>query len=367
MRKLIFIALLGIIALPLIAPAIPARSATFTYAAWMPYWKKTTGIPDAEAHLSQLGEINPFSYEVAADGTIKDAMKIGEEPWASFLAHAREKKVKIVPTILWAKGDEIHSTLSSKEKRAAHVAAIAALVQANNFDGIDIDYEGKLTGTIDYFSAFIKELSLKLKENKKILACTVEARTPAASRFVSVPKDIAYANDYAVLGKYCDQFRIMAYDQKNIDLKLNKSKGANDLYAPIADAAWVEKVIRETMKTVPKAKIILGIPTYGYEYLAKDENPYRVYTRVRAITYKDAAALATSTGQAFMRNSAGEVSFAYYKASTSTASGSTRYVSMSDAKAIEQKIKLAKKMGLGGVVIFRIDGESDPLIWSKLK
>jgi spore germination protein YaaH len=44
-----------------------------------------------------------------------------------------------------------------------------------------------------------------------------------------------------------------------------------------------------------------------------------------------------------------------------------RMLTWSDASAIEEKIKLARKLGVRGVSVFKIDGGEDPRMWEVLK
>jgi spore germination protein YaaH len=99
-------------------------------------------------------------------------------------------------------------------------------------------------------------------------------------------------------------------------------------------------------------------------------------------------------GIAPMRDNAGELSYAYqtstylsripailtsYISSTKpqaltaippyggTNATNTMFVSFSDAQSAQDKIALAKKYGLRGVMFFKADGELDPAIWGNLQ
>ena len=363
MRKTSIIALLLIVGI--LTPSV-SFGAQFSYGAWIPYWKKTAAIPETIQHIDTLKEISPFAYEVNTNGTIHDAMKLKDVSWLTLMETAGSKGIKVVPSFSWQDGNAIHRVLSSSAARAGHMKNVLQLVDENDFDGIDIDYEGKKAETNTYFSKFLTELSKAMHARKKTLSCTIEARTPVGSRFVTIPKKLEYANDFGVINKVCDEVRIMAYEQGRIDLKLNKKKSVSGAYYfPVSDTEWVDKVIVEAVKTISKNKLMLAIGNFGYEYDVINNNGVVSYNDVQSLTFNEAKALASSTGAAFVRNNAGELGFTY---TTSTNVGtstliSTRFVTLSDAKAIRAKIALAKKYKLKGIFLFKIDGESDPALW----
>jgi spore germination protein YaaH len=358
-------------------------AASFERAIWIPYWRKTDGASTTLQNINVLTQISPFAFELQRDGSIKDALKIEEEPWTTLMAEARKKKIKVYPSILsYPQNEEakydFYLLLAQRKRRAAHVKEIVALVKKYKVDGIDIDYENKSAETRPYFSAFLTELSTALHKNKKQLVCTVEARTPPESRYATTSKKILskveYSNDYKVIGKVCDQVRIMAYDQAGDDLTLvNQNKNLGNTYKPVADIDWVEKIATLALREIPAKKIILGIPTYGYKYEIKQQVGTTTlgYSRLGSMNFNYANALAQSLRITPERNSAGELSFTY---STTTdvegnfLGGVKQYlVWYSDAKAISDKVKIAKLYKLGGVVIFKIDGGNDPLLWTVLK
>ena len=354
---------------------------TFDKAVWIPYWRKTEGASSTLLNLNKLTQISPFAFELQEDGSIKNALKFEEEPWTTLIREAKKKKIKIYPSILSYPHNEtekynFYLLMAQRSKRAAHVKEIVALVKKYNVDGIDIDYEAKTAETRPYFSAFLTELSKELHKNKKQLICTVEARTPPDSRYATTSTEILarveYANDYKAIGKACDQVRIMAYDQSTDDAKLviqNKQSGS--LYTPVADLEWVKKVVIVAMWDIPAKKIIIGVPTYGSKYEVITTATSTRTRRIGSMNFNYADELAKSLSITPTRNIAGELSFVYSTSTDSNGNPLESYkqylVWYSDAKSIEDKIKIAKMYKLGGVAVFKVDGGNDPNLWNVLR
>lgn len=363
--------------------AATQSSQSFDKAVWIPYWRKTEGASSTLAHLNTVTQISPFAYELQTDGSIKNVLKIEEEPWTALISEAKKKKIKIYPSILsyphnQEEKDFQYALLSQKKKRQAHVKEIVAIVIKNKFDGIDIDYEAKIAETKPYFSLFLTELSTALHKNKKQLICTIEARTPPESRYATTSKEILskveYANDYKVIGKVCDQVRIMAYDQAGDDAELaNLYKNKGEAYKPVADLEWIKKVLTFALWQIPAKKIVLGVATYGYKYelISQVGTSTLKYSRVGSMNFNYADELAKSLKITPIRNSAGELNFGY--ATTTGVDGESlgklkQYmVWYSDSVAIADKIRIAKIYKLGGVSVFKVDGGNDPLLWNVLK
>ncbi len=346
-----------------------AKSTDFEVAVWVPYWHKTVASEEVKNNLKQLTTISPFSFEVDANGKIKDTLKIGVEPWPSLIHEARASKVKIIPTIMWSNGEAMDKIFRNAKLRSSHVAEIMKIVKAGNYDGIDIDYENKKAETYRGFTAFLRLLSLKLKAQNKTLVCTIEARMPPTSRFLVVPAKIEYANNYKAINKYCDEVRIMAYDQMTADILLTKRKIQLGYYSPVADKDWVKKVVAFSSNQIDREKLVLGVANYGYEYEVTDKGTYYDYKKIRSVSYKTATDLAKTLSKIPERNSAGELSFTYIKGPPSSKSGeasATRLVWFSDKKAIADKIALAKTMRLKGVALFRADGSAETGFWEEV-
>ena len=367
-----------------------ATKVPFQYGVWLPYWQSQNGAMNISQNLDSLNEISPFSYEINAKGELYDDLMIGNGSWDAWFGAVRELGIKIIPTIAWFDAGGIQKLLSNTKTRQGTEDTIAQLVQGDHFDGIDIDFEAMSPSTRPYYSLFIQGLAQRLHPAGKKLTCTVVPRNSPSRIYTTVPATITYPENYAVLNQYCDEVRLMAYDQETTDLVLNAAKGNGNLYAPVADTEWSQAIITEALKSISPKKIMLGVPTYGYEYQVSWANGVTTYKRARAFDFMAAMDRADSLGIQPMRDNAGELSFTFASSThlnvapilTTTVpspiepqalttinpnASTTFFVSFPDSQSILDKINLAKKNGLRGIVLFKADGDIDPATWGEMK
>lgn len=368
-----------------------ARTYRPEVAGWLPWWSAEEGIEDVEDNIRDIDILYPFVFEVSSDGKLIDKADLDNRDWKNLFRTARKKNVDVIPTVMWFDGAEIHTVLSDKKKRKAHIAEIVDMVDDGRFDGVNIDYEEKLAITIDYFSDFLEELEDALGRDE--LTCTIEARTPPESRWKEIPDEIIWANDYKAMNRHCDWVEIMAYDQQRADLKLNNERRGVP-YMPVADVDWVDKVLEYALEDIDTDKIMLGVPTYGRAWdVTVAPDWYKDYKRVEAINHVPAVKAAKRYDVDIGRTKGGEAVISYFPedsiykvfnvldAPKGTPKGfeaaaialmvanytgleiPVRFITWSDTKAIEDKLDLAKKYNLKGVAVFKFDGEEDEDIW----
>lgn len=363
---------------------------------WIPWWEASSGIESARQNLDVLDIIYPFVYEIENGTAITPKSDLQEAKWQQLFREADQAGVKIIPTIAWFSGTTIHQTLTNNDARMSHIEDIVALVEAGGYDGINIDYEQKLADTKLHFSLFLAQLKLALPADT-LLTCALEARTPPADRFRTIPDTLVYANDYLSIGRICDRVEIMAYDQGRADWRLNEARRGAP-YSAVADTEWVEKVTTLALADIPAEKIQLGIPTYGRVWdVTVAPDWYRDYRSVASLNTPRMLELADKYNVVPTRGASSELVFTYFPdtspyrvlealpAPAGTPSGYenaarallfanmtgrevvVRMASYQDVESMYDKVRLAERLGLGGVAFFKIDGEEDERIWEQLR
>ena len=89
------------------------------FSGWMPDWRAQQSVDDVTPHLGQLTSVMPFGYKVNAAGQVVGDFVPTIEPWKSFIADAKAKGVRVVPSVVMGDGPTIHAVLSDTQKRIA--------------------------------------------------------------------------------------------------------------------------------------------------------------------------------------------------------------------------------------------------------
>lgn len=128
----------------------------------------------------------------------------------------------------------------------------AIIAASRGFDGVVCDLEYVPIRDKGNFLTFLKEIKDKL--GKRMLTVCVPARTKILLNDVFPYKEIS---DIA------DRVFIMAYDEH----------WSTSAPGPVASYAWCEKVASYAASTIPKEKLIVGIPFYARAWVDKTKNP----------------------------------------------------------------------------------------------
>ena len=303
------------------ALALPGYA--YRTSAWVPSWDGSA-VTTMERHAGSLTETNPGWYSAAADGSITKNWG-AEDP----RMRAALSGTQLLPTIKnyvngRFDGPMIATLVSSPDLREKHAEAIAQLVVTNAFDGIDIDYESVPSTARANLTAFIQLLASKLHASGKQLSVTVHAKTSDGG-----------AQDWNAIGGAADSVKIMAYDYH----------WSTSAAGPITPLDWLDSVVAYARRTIPPQKVIVGLPWYGYDWLAQ---------RADSVTFAEATVRAQNAGATIGRDANGEATFTY----------ASRTVYFQDATSYRRKVDaiLARHGDIGGFAHWRV-GAEDPAIW----
>ena len=342
---------------------------------WLPYYSMKTYLPAVLNNADLIKEIMPFWYTLKYDGKSKKAVVTDvyktanpSVPIAEPLTALRNAGMTIIPTISDGTDKLVLANLLAKPvSRKQVVDAIVATVASQNYDGIDLDFEGfafidpntTWKATAPNWVLFVKELSAALHAEKKILSIT----TPYLFNPAEAQKGyFVYA--WAQIAPIIDRLRIMTYDY------------STSRPGPIGPIAWTEKTVKYAISIMPASKVYLGLPGYGKDWVTKVEgvcpsNLAKIITpSAKAGTFlmRDAASIAATYGAVPTYNETfAEVTFSYKREYTGTTSSglsttctASRTAWHQNAQSFSVRAKLVAKYQLGGAAQWVI-GQEEPL------
>jgi hypothetical protein len=314
-----------------------------------------------------MKEVMPFWFSLKSPTVIRDDYVSGNPSWpmADTVCLMRRAGLQIIPTMTDGTGKLVLSEyLSNAATRTTIVNTIVDLVVKNNFDGIDLDYEGfafvdgnnTWSKTAPRWVALVKELSLALHAKNKLLSVS----TP----YLYDPKEkqkgyFVYA--WADIASSIDRLRIMTYDY-------SVAKPG-----PMGPLSWTEKTIKYAVSIMSASKVYVGLPGYGRDWITSVNGkcptsaPPGLIGGAKAATFKMnyAAAKAAIDGAVPTYNEQyGEATYSYTQTynglsatGASTACTVNRTVWYQNARSFAERMALVAKYRLGGAAMWTLGME----------
>jgi spore germination protein YaaH len=342
---------------------------------WIPYYSIKTSLPAAINNADLIREVMPFWYTLKFNGKTQSTVVTDlyspanpSVPMAQTVGALRNAGLALIPTITdGTEKDVLAGLLAKPAARTQIVQAITNMVVTNNFDGVDLDFEGfafvdsnkTWPKTAPLWTALVKELSAALHAQKKILSVS----TP----YVLDPKGAQkgyYVYAWAAIAPYIDRLRIMTYDYSVAKV------------GPIGPITWAERTVQYAVTVMSASKVYVGIPGYGRDWVTAVSGvcPANVASVIKggakAATFvmRDAQNLAASYGVTpTFDEKFGEMTFSYQKVYNGTTAGglatsctASRTAWYQDAKSYALRAELVNKYRLGGLAAWTI-GMEEPL------
>ncbi len=328
---------------------------------FLPYWLLGKADKQYERFITDL---TYFGLALKEDGSI--------------LTHTNPQELE--PGFNTLKGDSLSAMLS--DLSAKHVSSSLLIIS-----GDDVVIRELLTDPVKHAETMMRDV-LPIMKEKKFTDLNLDIETfmeaSASDRgkfteFVKTVKDILISShagtltidlipialvrpklyDAAELGKLADRIVLMTYDYHYSG---SVTSGA---VAPIGGAGEtieydVKTAVEEALKVLPKEKILLGVPLYGYQWETISEASESATipggsstASVRRIAEKLRACTECITGidpyseEPYLIYKEGDVyNQIYYE----------------DETSMSKKIALAKKYELGGVALWALGYEDDTLL-----
>ncbi|MDA2975736.1 MAG: glycosyl hydrolase family 18 protein [Actinomycetota bacterium] len=367
---------------PTAIPALPVITG------WLPYWDDAPGTATLVANSDLIAETMPFwwstvgntqsvSLKIKSSGTTlaKRTRLIGQLQAAGIL---------VLPTItdstcVNTSASTLPAIFASDQNRANYIAQIVQLSARENYDGIDLDlecfmYESRLWSSYQAnWVKFVAELGVALRAQGDLLSVTTPPIYSDTTGY--------WVYSWKQLGPHVDRLRIMAYDYSTGQSRWNpavKSQGDG----AIAPMQWVQRIVDYAVSVVDPAKVWLGVPAYGRNWVTgvtgscptsgEVPNLERVTWTSKEVNAKLTELAVTPTVSRY-HSIHKERNLIYTRTFNGTNNAGvarsctvTRTVWWQDARSHYDRLIVARKAGMAGIAVWRLNGE-DAEMWTRTR
>lgn len=228
---------------------------------------------------------------------------------------------------------------------------LVALAREGGYAGINIDFEylaysENIEDDRSAFTLFIRDLADRLHTESLKLIISVPGKETD-----SIDNTWSYPYDLAALGEAADYLQLMTYDQH----------GAWGGPGSVSGADWVEECLRYTTSVVDPAKLLIGLPAYGYDWDLSSLNVENGSYVVSDISWKDFPLLLTKPDAQAGWDTSSQSPFVTYMEN-----GNEHVVWFENEESIRTKVNLVQKYNLAGVSMWAL-GKEDERFWQAVE
>ncbi len=308
------------------------------------------------AHLDRIDVVSPNWYSVDRRGLVTG------KPDAKVLEAARHHHIAVTPLVtnLGFVREDVHALLMDPGVHPGMFAALVRAAKENGYAGFQLDLEHVPSGDRDALTALVREAAKALHQAQLQLSVATIPNAPL------MPSETGYsawhdaswggAFDLKALAGSVDLLCLMTYDQH----------GFTTMPGPVAGWPWVVGQLDYALKAVPKEKLALGIPLYGYHWSAgtpTNAGPRefdRPNLNAEWIDAADVFKLArTYHGHFDWDAHDRSASMFFYRDNV------REWIFYSDSRTFDERYTLVKQRGLAGFAAWVL-GSEDPGIWKLL-
>ena len=300
--------------------------------------EQTRGYPYLQRYGSSIDQLAIFEVSIQNNGTILGRPSRGliDE------AHAMGIKVFLVVSNLTRQG-QFSTALMSRLVRDQDFANlvwrnIRDILVDYRLDGVNFDLERASPADRSLFTRLIQTWSRMFQQANFIVSIDVPAKTWDDTENVW-----RGSFDYKLIGQAVDKVILMTYEEH-----WSESEPGS-----VASIPWVTQVLDYAITNIPREKIYMGIPIYGYDWPEEG--------RGRVISYRRATELARRYGAPLQWDARQHSTFFRYE------TGGVRHtVYFEDPRSLREKLDLALQKGIGGVALWEMN-LSYPAFWEVLQ
>jgi len=330
---------------------------------FLPYWNiKNTTVEPELTHLAF------FSLTIAGNGEIITHQDGGLEPGFRHLGsdeffELAQKVEQMEIVVTQFNNQDIQNFLSSKAAQKRFLTSLDSILLAYPVQGINLDIEysgGNAANLRPMLSDFVSLVRQHLDEKYRHVNLSIDMYAGAAQD--------GQIWDVAAIAKNVDYVIVMAYDFHQ------RSSTQAGPVAPLFGDATRSKSINHYLKSfldlMPREKILLGIPFYGYGWQTDSRNP-RANTYPESgftVSYKKAKELlAIANGDITNSDSwkgASAIKRNYDEDALSPfvsymQDGDTYTIYYEDPSSIAYKLEYTRQLDLAGVAIWALGYEDE--------